>query len=237
MSRPEAHHLDRGHDGEVDAAEDRGAEDRARDVALRVAVSSPSVEPPRSRRRRGSRTRCRGRACGARARADLEHFEREVWSRRSAVVCRSGARCTTARRQDQRDRHAFDDEQLEVRARGGHDREPAAPARARSRRSGTATSRRVVPDPDTSRNAEPKMPAADDVTTRVEDVGGEQREPGHRPGASAERRPDEGVDRAGVLVVLAQPHEAVRQSSTPIAASRNASGTARPTSPAPRPAG
>ena len=63
--------------------------------------------------------------------------------------------------------------------------------------------------PVSSRNCAPKTPGRAGGDEGVEGVGAEQAQAGCGPGARTEGRAGEDVDRAGVLVVLAQPHEDV----------------------------
>ncbi len=77
--RTEAHHLDGGDDDEVDPAEDRGAENGARDVAARVggllAERRRRLEPGEGQEAEHD---AEEHVAGRRARRDGEHVQREL---------------------------------------------------------------------------------------------------------------------------------------------------------------
>ena len=163
----EAHHLDRGDDDEVDAAEDRGAEDGARDVPARVGrllaeggrrlEAGEGQEPEHHAEEQRWRRRCPA--------ARLNTLEREADGRPGRVAADQPDEHDRGHDQDQRDGGALDGQQHAVPRLAGEMVSTSATTSARPTSRNGAQVGGCCQMPIAVRNAAPKMPAADEVTT------------------------------------------------------------------------
>ena len=206
----EAHHLDCGDEYEVDAAEDRDTEDRARDRATRVArLLTQGRGGLEAGEREEAEDRCLEDIADPHATGRLEHVERE------ALVARSVS-ADDLREHDDRDDDdeedgdALEREQQTRRATRRERGEQERAAECDERDQELPPAGRVVPDADAVEEVGSEDAGRRARDARVEDVSTDKSPAGEHAGARAERHADEAEDGSGVVVVLAEPDDAVR---------------------------